>query len=196
MLVSVVTCPFVPARGAFDPEPLHLFTRDKVVVEAREHLVTQGERTWLAVLLTYQLLPPSALDGRSGRLDRRGQERARRPDADDLRQGLAPDVRERFDRLRDWRNAAARDRGIPPYAVLTNRQLLALAEAAPTTRAGLQRVRGLGKQRVARFGAELLALLAPEASAFEANEPATDATAPDPDAVLPFFAAADGSSAP
>ncbi|MGE0712446.1 MAG: hypothetical protein AB7N76_10225 [Planctomycetota bacterium] len=24
MLVSVVTCPFDPARGGFDPEPLHV----------------------------------------------------------------------------------------------------------------------------------------------------------------------------
>ena len=47
-----------------------------------------------------------------------------------------------------------------PGAVLligpASQELLALAEQAPRTRAGLQRVRGLGKKKAERYGAAVL----------------------------------------
>jgi hypothetical protein len=159
VFVSLVTCRFDPARGSFDSEALDSFTRDKVVLAVREYFFSQGDTPHLVFVVTYRLIPPSALDGSSGRLDAKGRERARHPTADDLRSGLAPNVRERFDLLRDWRNAASREDGIPAYSVLTNRQLLTLAEEAPRTKAGVLRVRGLGKKKCARYAEAILGIL-------------------------------------
>lgn len=121
MHVTTVTCRFDPALGAFDDAPLRLLTRDKVVLSVRDHFFHHGELPHLAFVVVYRLVPPSQPDGSSGRLDPR--QPARTSSSDDLRAELAPEVRARFDLLRDWRNRTAQDEGVPAYAVLTNRQI-------------------------------------------------------------------------
>ncbi len=195
MFVSLVTCRFDPTRATFDSGPLDAFVRDKVVLAVREYFFVQGETPHLAFVVTFRLIPPSAPDGTSGRLDSQGQARARRPSADDLRTRLEPPARERFDLLRDWRSAKSRDEGIPAYSVFTNRQLLALAEQAPRTRAGLQRVRGLGKKKAERYGASVLKVLGVEEAAKAPAPPPADVSqsagerAADPSEVVPLFSA-------
>ena len=53
-------------------------------------------------------------------------------------------------------NRTAHDEGLPAYAVLTNRQLLALIRAAPANTAALLRVEGLGNARAQRVRADRL----------------------------------------
>ena len=64
------------------------------------------------------------------------------------------------DRLRAWRTERARGADGPPYRVVNNTTLDALAEARPTDVDGLLAVPGIGHRKVEDFGAELLALLA------------------------------------
>ncbi|MCA3014578.1 MAG: HRDC domain-containing protein, partial [Myxococcaceae bacterium] len=62
--------------------------------------------------------------------------------------------------LRAWRLAEAKRRRVPAFRVLTNRALVAVAEARPTTPQALQRVKGLGPKVLSQSGAQLLALCA------------------------------------
>ena len=66
-----------------------------------------------------------------------------------------------FERLRDWRRGEAGQRGVPAYCVLTDATLVALAEELPADAAGLARIPGVGKVKLDRYGADLLALLGP-----------------------------------
>jgi DNA helicase-2/ATP-dependent DNA helicase PcrA len=67
---------------------------------------------------------------------------------------------ELFESLREWRRARAEDDGVPAYVVFTDATLQLLAEYRPTTESGLLAINGVGPQKVARYGEDLLGLLA------------------------------------
>jgi ATP-dependent DNA helicase RecQ len=66
-----------------------------------------------------------------------------------------------FGELGHWRAGIARAMGVPPYLVLTDSVLQAIAEARPRSRDELARIRGVGPRTLAKFGDELLRLLTP-----------------------------------
>ncbi len=61
-------------------------------------------------------------------------------------------------KLRAWRLEEARRRRVPAFRVLTNRALVAVAEARPTSAAQLRGVAGIGPKVVNDSGAQLVAL--------------------------------------
>ncbi len=68
-------------------------------------------------------------------------------------------ARDRAHALWAWRDAEARRLNVPPFKVRGNRQLLELAETAPTDRSTLARVEGLGPRFIRRWGDAVLAVL-------------------------------------
>ncbi len=62
------------------------------------------------------------------------------------------------ERLRAWRLEEARRRRVPAFRVLTNRALVALADARPTTPAALRNVTGIGPKLVQTYQSVLLGL--------------------------------------
>lgn len=62
--------------------------------------------------------------------------------------------------LREWRLGEAKRRRVPAFRVLTNRALLAVAEARPKSSQALLAVKGLGPKVVQQSGAQLLAVCA------------------------------------
>jgi superfamily II DNA helicase RecQ len=64
------------------------------------------------------------------------------------------------DALRSWRAAAARAAAVPPYVLLHDGTLTALAAARPATLEELVAVPGIGQVKAARYGATLLAVVA------------------------------------
>jgi superfamily II DNA helicase RecQ len=80
----------------------------------------------------------------------------------------APSMQEHdalFMGLQHWRADVARSMGVPPYVVLTDTVLQAVAENRPRTRAELARIRGVGPRMLAKFGSDLLRLSTPDATA-------------------------------
>lgn len=66
------------------------------------------------------------------------------------------------DRLRAWRLERARERQVPAYVVFTDATLEALAETLPGDADALLAIPGIGPDKMARYGDELLALLEDE----------------------------------
>jgi superfamily II DNA helicase RecQ len=64
-------------------------------------------------------------------------------------------------KLRAWRLAEARRRGVPAFRIFADRTLFALAEARPASEDTLMAVTGLGPRLVRLYGPALLKLLAP-----------------------------------
>ncbi len=69
-----------------------------------------------------------------------------------------------FEALRTWRTSRAQADGMPPYVIAHDATLRAIAESRPRTLAALRRVKGMGPQKLDRYGDEILATLdaAPE----------------------------------
>ncbi len=64
-----------------------------------------------------------------------------------------------FQRLRQWRAEQASDEKIPPYMVAHDTMLKELAARKPQTKQALLGVKGMGKTKFDKYGAELLALI-------------------------------------
>ncbi len=71
---------------------------------------------------------------------------------------------ELIERLQAWRRAKAAALNVPPYVVLHNSMLTAIAEQLPRTETALRQIKGIGTQRLAQYGAELLHLVAESAA--------------------------------
>jgi ribonuclease D len=69
---------------------------------------------------------------------------------------LKDQARDRLHALFQWRDSAARRRDLPPFKVLGNRQLLALAVGPPEDLEGMAKVPGLGPRFTRRSGKEVL----------------------------------------
>jgi ATP-dependent DNA helicase RecQ len=89
---------------------------------------------------------------KAGRATRRGTDTVVRP--------LDAAAQERFDRLRSWRSDLAARLGVPAYVIFADKTLWALIDQRPQNRQQLLAVPGIGEAKAARYGEDLLALLA------------------------------------
>ena len=58
--------------------------------------------------------------------------------------------------LIDWRREKYQKDNVPAYIILHQKTLLAIADLAPTTREELLTVKGFGKSKCDKYGAEIL----------------------------------------
>ena len=85
--------------------------------------------------------------------------RSRRPAAAGP-DGLAGPAAGRFEALRAWRAATAREQGVPAYVVFHDATLREIAATCPGSLAGLGALTGIGEAKLARYGEQVLAVLA------------------------------------
>jgi DNA helicase-2/ATP-dependent DNA helicase PcrA len=62
-------------------------------------------------------------------------------------------------RLRTWRTKVSCREGMPPYIVLSDRNLEGIVAAAPTTLAQLAKCKGIGPMTLEKWGDDILAVL-------------------------------------
>ncbi len=66
---------------------------------------------------------------------------------------------ELYNLLNNWRNEKAKINDIPPYRILSQKSMQEILTGLPVTRKQLESVRGIGKTKVKRFGAEIINLI-------------------------------------
>ncbi|MFC3551637.1 DNA helicase RecQ [Lysobacter cavernae] len=69
---------------------------------------------------------------------------------------LAPDDLARFNALREWRAATAREQNVPAYVIFHDSTLRAIAETAPDDLGELSRIPGIGSSKLDRYGEAVL----------------------------------------
>lgn len=152
MTLRLVTVSLDPATGVFPEDPLAGLEGE--VLSVVEHFFFHGAMPHL--LLVCYLREQSV--GQRGARPAAGQSRAdSRPDP---RAELSPEERRLYERLRAWRLARAEAEGLLPYAVLNNREAAEVVRRMPRTLAALKEIRGIGEAKAAKFGRDLLDLLA------------------------------------
>lgn len=89
-----------------------------------------------------------------------------------------------FRALTAWRDAIAKEHGVPAYLVLPNTTIHAIAQALPRTPEELLGVKGIKEAKLREFGAAILDIVNGESTGDEARKsPRMDATTVDPRAV-------------
>ena len=152
MLARVIALRFEPELEAFDDAPLRALVKDKEVVAIRDDLFHRNDVPCLAVLVTYGLRAPvSQTAAPANREGRSGFWRALVPDTD----------MPLFNVLRDWGAERAKQEGVPPRLICTNRQFAETLAMRPRSLSKLGTIRRFSKAKLEIYGQNLLVLLAP-----------------------------------
>jgi ATP-dependent DNA helicase RecQ len=69
-----------------------------------------------------------------------------------------------FERLRSWRAATAKEQGVPAYVIFHDATLREIATLSPTSLTELGTVNGVGENKLAKYGEQVLETLAGEAA--------------------------------
>jgi superfamily II DNA helicase RecQ len=149
MQLKLITLSYDPEIGCFPAEPLHEVEGE--IVNVVEHFFQHSGLPRLLLIVHYRHYPPIREPRAAA---------AVRSSEPGVRAELAEPERELFDRLRAWRNGRAQAEGVPPYVLLTNRQVAAAARLRPQTLTALREIEGIGEAKANRFGRELLAVVA------------------------------------
>jgi DNA helicase-2/ATP-dependent DNA helicase PcrA len=65
-----------------------------------------------------------------------------------------------FEKLREWRLARASEDSVPAFVIFTDATLQLIAEHVPVDDKGLRAISGVGPSKIAKYGEEVLALVA------------------------------------
>ncbi|WP_328319516.1 ATP-dependent DNA helicase UvrD2 [Streptomyces sp. NBC_00388] len=75
-----------------------------------------------------------------------------------------------YERLHEWRSVQAAETGQPAFCVFTDKTLMAIAEAVPSSETELTRIAGVPARKITRFGADVLKICAGQELAGDAGE--------------------------
>ena len=64
-----------------------------------------------------------------------------------------------MERIRVWRWQKSKDTGLPPYIILQQKSLIAIATAMPHTLDELKRLPGIGPKTIENYGPEILEIV-------------------------------------
>ena len=151
-MTAVLTLRFNPLTGGFDNHLLAEFTKDKNLIEIRDHFFHHDGHPYLALVITYrpgELLVPDESSS-APRIARRDT---------DWRELLSDKALPIFNSLRQWRSARAKADGMQPYLISTNRHFAIMAESRPQSLEALQKIEGFGQSRAEKYGREILDIL-------------------------------------
>ena len=104
------------------------------------------------------LLPEERAVSESAKRPRREPNEAAKAAAEAVQ--ADPEAERVFEALRSYRLQRAKDDGVPPYVVASDRTLREIAVLRPRTEAELAMAHGIGPQKIERYGAELLQTIA------------------------------------
>ncbi len=148
MQIKLLTLRYSPRLRAFDDEALTTLLSDKQLLSLREHFFVHGDVPHLLCLVSYQAAPTGT--DPSPPPPRRQADPL--PDIPAENRGLLA-------RLREWRSTQARDAGVPPYVVFTNKELYSLLQIRPASKTAMLQINGIGKSKADKYGDAVLRLL-------------------------------------
>lgn len=64
-----------------------------------------------------------------------------------------------FNKLKNWRSEVARKQALPHYMILTQKAMAGLAHYLPVSSSDLQKIKGIGKRTIEKFGEDILNII-------------------------------------
>ena len=124
--------------------------------------VLRGERQVMFRRDPPRVQAPPARGGRGAGAAGPARSAGRKPPAP---ASLAPEAESLFERLRAWRAAVAKEQDKPAYVIFHDATLKQIAASPPATLEELALVNGVGETKLARYGEQILEVLAAGAKA-------------------------------
>jgi superfamily II DNA helicase RecQ len=156
MLIKIFSLTFNSATGGFDDRELRDYIKDKEIISMNDHFFVRNEIPYLSVVIKYY---PYRREVEPVQTPAKARQR------EASHEGLTPEIEGVFNLLRDWRSTQARKEGVPPYIIFNNRQLIEIIKTKAQSFAELERVNGIGKVKVEKYGPEILEIIKPLATA-------------------------------
>lgn len=144
MLIKVFTITFDSLTGEFNESPIREFLKDKEIISVSDYLFVRNEIPYLTLVVKYYPYRPEAHPDSQSAGESNWKEIVGEADM-----GL-------FNLLRDWRSTRCKKDGVPPYIVLTNKQLAAITKLRPQSVAELSKIEGIGSKKIERYAVEIL----------------------------------------
>ena len=145
--MEVITLRFDDELGSFDTGRLEALQEGNEILEYSDHFFLLDGLPHLALVIS----------SRAEEGDRRKRRRSRKADP---RSDLDAREVEIYDALRKWRAVRAKEEGVPPYLIMTNKQAAQMVRSDARCREDLAKLRGFGRARLDRYAGGILDLLA------------------------------------
>jgi superfamily II DNA helicase RecQ len=146
MLLKIFSFVFNSALGTFDDSEFQDFVKDKAILSIREFFFIHNNLPYLTLVLQYQ--SSEAVSIETGPI----------PQHDSWKKTLTEVDMGLFNVLRDWRSKKSKQQGVPPYLLFTNRQFAEIVKQRPQNLSDLGKIDGIGKAKLDRYGADILAI--------------------------------------
>ncbi len=139
-MFKIITIPYDRTAKGFDDELLNRFIVNKHVKHHQAVFFMDAGDPYWTVFIEYEPI-----------LEKKPSSPPPEP--------LSKEQQALYDRLRGWRKERADKDGVPVYVVATNKELVAVAMAAPKSPEALKAINGFGQGKVAKYGEEITALV-------------------------------------
>lgn len=156
MKIRVLTLRYSESLHGFPEELVWKATSGTEILSSREHFYIHGGVPHLTLLL--EVAPTGLRQDRNLPLGEQPKA-AEKAQPEDPSLTLPPDLLPLYRDLKEWRNARAKELGIPSYAISRNSQLADVCIKLPKTLAELKEIPGYGEATVAKYGQEILSRL-------------------------------------
>ena len=155
MQVRIFTLRFNPVTESFDDSVIIGFLADKEVLSIRDHFFVKEDVPYLTLVVCYRaaVLPAPA-----------DTARPKQQRDESWRELLTEADWPLFNTLRAWRSERAKQEGIPPYIIATTGNWRRWPKPARRPWRRLGRIEGFGEAKLKKYGNDLLALMAGNAS--------------------------------
>lgn len=157
MRTRIYTLRYSATLGGFDDTQLQNLQRDTELLSVETRFFSVGGIPHIALIVCWQEAPLRGEIEAAGKaiaasipaVQPYAAEAARH---DDLLGGIEERDRKLYETLRRWRGELARREGIPPYLILSNKEMLLVVLKKPTSSNALMGIPGIGKGKVQRHG--------------------------------------------
>ena len=139
MQIKIFNIPIGADESMMDE--MNHFLRAHKIIDVKKELAILGDNSCWTFCITYMLDNKSTDSNRvngSGKVD--------------YKEVLDADTFERFSLLRKLRKQIADSEAIPAYAVFTDAELAEMAKLSPLTLAEMQKISGIGKKKLEKYG--------------------------------------------
>ncbi|MBI3019454.1 MAG: HRDC domain-containing protein [Deltaproteobacteria bacterium] len=144
-MVKIITLIFNSLFEGFDDLSIKEFCRDKEIISISDHFFLRNDIPYVTLIVKYypgsQENQPKITHGKAD---------------DSWRKLLLEKDMGLFNLLRQWRSERSKKEGVPPYVLLTNRQLAEIIKQRPQTFAELEKIDGIGRAKVTKYGQNIL----------------------------------------
>lgn len=152
MLMKIFSLTFNSLTGGFDDEPIRDFMKDKEVLSIRDHLFVRNEIPYLTLIVKYFPFRQET----SPKLSFETRTHEKRDES--WKEGLSEADMGLFNLFRDWRSQRSKKEGVPPYVLMTNKQIADVVKQRPQSLTELTKIEGLGKAKAEKYGEDILSI--------------------------------------